>query len=34
MFAATVGCVREAIHSLNTHGFAALEPKWSGGRPG
>ncbi|MEV5540879.1 hypothetical protein AB0L13_28910 [Saccharopolyspora shandongensis] len=33
MFAATVGRVREAIHSSNTHGFAALDPKWSGGRP-
>jgi transposase len=33
MFAATDGYVREVIHALNEHGFAALDPKWSGGRP-
>ncbi|MGH3470319.1 MAG: IS630 family transposase [Thermocrispum sp.] len=25
--------VREVIHAFNEHGFAALDPKWSGGRP-
>lgn len=25
--------VREVIHSFNESGFAALDPKWSGGRP-
>jgi transposase len=25
--------VREVIHAFNQHGFAALDPKWSGGRP-
>lgn len=33
MFAATDGYVREVIHAFNEHGFAALSPKWSGGRP-
>ncbi|MFD9961877.1 helix-turn-helix domain-containing protein [Amycolatopsis sp. NPDC059020] len=33
MFAATEGYVREVIHAFNTSGFAALSPKWSGGRP-
>ncbi|MFN2557791.1 MAG: IS630 family transposase [Nitriliruptorales bacterium] len=26
--------VREVIHAFNQHGFAALDPKWSGGRSG
>ena len=33
MFAATEGYVREVIHAFNDTGFAALDPKWSGGRP-
>ena len=34
MFAATAAYAREVIHAFNDHGFAALNPKWSGGRPG
>lgn len=33
MFAATESYVREVIHAFNEQGFAALDPKWSGGRP-
>ena len=33
MFAASQGYVREVIHAFNEVGFAALDPKWSGGRP-
>src|SRR3954451_2822906 len=33
MFAATAQYAREVIHAFNDHGFAALDPKWSGGRP-
>lgn len=33
MFAATEGYVREVIHAFNAQGFAALSPKWRGGRP-
>jgi transposase len=33
MFAASEGYVREVIHAFNDTGFAALDPKWSGGRP-
>ena len=33
MFAATEGSVREVIHAFDETGFAALDPKWSGGRP-
>src|SRR5690242_17030965 len=33
MLAATVQYAREVIHAFNTQGFAALDPKWSGGRP-
>lgn len=33
MFAATATYVREVIHAFNDQGFAALDPKWSGGRP-
>ena len=33
MFAATTQYVREVIHAFNEPGFAALDPKWSGGRP-
>jgi Helix-turn-helix domain len=33
MFAATENYVREVIHAFNAQGFAALDPKWSGGRP-
>jgi transposase len=33
MFAATEGYVREVIHAFNETGFAALDPKWGGGRP-
>src|SRR6185369_2179161 len=33
MFAATEGYVREVIHAFNDSGFAALDPKWKGGRP-
>ncbi len=33
MFAATTQYAREVIHVFNTQGFAALDPKWSGGRP-
>jgi hypothetical protein len=33
MFAATPEYAREAIHAFNEQGFAALDPKWSGGRP-
>ena len=33
MFAATVQYAREVIHAFNEQGFAALDPKWSGGRP-
>jgi hypothetical protein len=25
--------VRDVIHAFNEEGFAALDPKWSGGRP-
>lgn len=27
------GYVRRVIHDFNAHGFGALDPKWSGGRP-
>src|SRR3954454_19162845 len=33
MFAATAPYAREVIHAFNEQGFAALDPKWSGGRP-
>ena len=33
MFAATAQYAREVIHAFNDKGFAALDPKWSGGRP-
>src|SRR6476620_11343627 len=33
MFAATAQYAREVIHAFNTQGFAALDPKWGGGRP-
>jgi transposase len=33
MFAATAQYAREVIHAFNDLGFAALDPKWSGGRP-
>jgi transposase len=33
MFAASENYVREVIHAFNAQGFAALDPKWSGGRP-
>jgi transposase len=33
MFAATAQYAREVIHAFNSEGFAALDPKWSGGRP-
>jgi transposase len=33
MFAATENYVREVIHAFNDQGFAALNPKWKGGRP-
>src|SRR4029078_68531 len=33
MFAATAQYAREVIHAFNEQGFAALDPKWSGGRP-
>jgi transposase len=33
MFAATAAYAREVIHAFNAEGFAALDPKWSGGRP-
>jgi transposase len=33
MFAATESYVREVIHAFNDSGFAALSPKWRGGRP-
>jgi transposase len=33
MFAATAQYAREVIHAFSAHGFAALDPKWSGGRP-
>jgi len=33
MFAATAQYAREVIHAFNESGFAALDPKWSGGRP-
>ncbi|MCH6172495.1 IS630 family transposase, partial [Pseudonocardia alaniniphila] len=33
MFAATPQYAREVIHAFNELGFAALDPKWSGGRP-
>ncbi|MFI5615760.1 helix-turn-helix domain-containing protein [Amycolatopsis sp. NPDC051903] len=33
MFASTEGYVREVIHAFNDSGFAALSPKWRGGRP-
>jgi transposase len=32
MFAATAQYAREVIHAFNEQGFAALDPKWSGGR--
>jgi transposase len=32
LFAASPGYVREVIHAFNETGFAALDPKWSGGR--
>ena len=33
MFAMTAAYAREVIHAFNAQGFAALDPKWSGGRP-
>jgi transposase len=33
MFAATAEYARGVIHAFNEKGFAALDPKWSGGRP-
>src|SRR3954451_7901542 len=33
MFAMTAAYARQVIHAFNTEGFAALDPKWSGGRP-
>ncbi|MGW4489476.1 IS630 family transposase [Amycolatopsis sp. NPDC004368] len=33
MFAETENYVREVIHAFNEQGFAALDPKWNGGRP-
>lgn len=33
MFAASPRYAREVIHAFNETGFAALDPKWSGGRP-
>jgi hypothetical protein len=33
MFAMTAAYAREVIHAFNDQGFAALDPKWSGGRP-
>ena len=33
MFAMTAAYAREVIHAFNAEGFAALDPKWSGGRP-
>jgi transposase len=33
MYAATAQYAREVIHAFNEQGFAALNPKWSGGRP-
>jgi transposase len=33
MFAATPQYAREVIRAFNETGFAALDPKWSGGRP-
>lgn len=33
LFAATAQYAREVIHAFNDQGFAALDPKWSGGRP-
>lgn len=33
LFAASQRYVRQVIHDFNTHGFAALNPKWSGSRP-
>ncbi|MEU4768551.1 helix-turn-helix domain-containing protein [Actinosynnema sp. NPDC023794] len=33
LFAASPGYVREVIHAFNDTGFAALDPRWSGGRP-
>jgi transposase len=33
LFAATPQYAREVIHAFNEKGFAALDPKWSGGRP-
>jgi transposase len=33
MFAATAQYAREVIHAFNDKGFAALDPKWRGGRP-
>jgi transposase len=33
MFAASPQYAREVIHAFNEQGFAALDPKWSGGRP-
>ncbi|WP_205015936.1 IS630 family transposase [Pseudonocardia sp. EV170527-09] len=33
MFAATAQYAREVIHAFNQQGFAALDPRWSGGRP-
>ena len=33
MFAMKPQYAREVIHAFNEQGFAALDPKWSGGRP-
>ncbi|MET9315374.1 IS630 family transposase [Kribbella sp. NPDC003505] len=33
MFAMKAQYAREVIHAFNEQGFAALDPKWSGGRP-
>lgn len=32
LFAATEHHVREVIHTFNERGFAALDPKWKGGK--
>src|SRR5215203_5322656 len=33
MFAAMAPYAREVIHAFDEKGFAALDPKWRGGRP-
>lgn len=33
LFQCSESYVRDVVHKFNAHGFGALDPKWSGGRP-